>query len=61
MVGAGVPNTKLLAFAKDIDEGKYLMMIDVPARRVGELQSLLANRHPEDRNAGIEPTMPAFP
>lgn len=61
MVGAGVPNTKLLAFAKDIEEGKYLMMVDVPARRVGELQSLLAKRHPEDRNAGIEPTIPAFP
>jgi hypothetical protein len=61
MVGAGVPNTKLLAFAKDIEEGKYLMMIDVPARRIGEIQSLLAKRHPEDRDAGIEPTMPAFP
>lgn len=61
MVGAGVPNTKLLAFAKDIEEGRYLMMIDVPARRVDEIQSLLEMRHPEDRRGGVEPTIPAFP
>lgn len=61
MVGASVPNTKLLAFAKDIEEGKYLMMIDVPYRRVEEIQAYLEKRHPEDRAAGIEPTMPAFP
>jgi hypothetical protein len=61
MVGASVPNTKLLAFAKDIDEERYLMMIDVPFRRVEEIQSLLKKRHPEDRYGGIEPTMPAFP
>jgi hypothetical protein len=61
MVGAAVPNTKLLAFAKDIEEGRYLMMIDVPPRRVDEIQSFLEKRHPEDRSGGIEPTMPAFP
>jgi hypothetical protein len=61
MVGAGVPNAKLLAFAKDIEEGRYLMMIDVPSRRVEEIQMFLEKRHPEDRSGGIEPTMPAFP
>ena len=41
MAGASLPNTRLLAFAKDIDEGRYLMMIDVPFRRVEEIQLLL--------------------
>lgn len=61
MVAASVPNTKLLAFAQDIEEGRYLMMVDVPFRRVEEIQSLLHDRHPEDRDGGVDPTMPAFP
>jgi hypothetical protein len=61
LVAASVPNTKLLAFAKDIEEGKYLMMVDVPFRRVEEIQKLLRKRHPEDKDGGVEPSMPAFP
>ncbi|OGA32147.1 MAG: DUF1269 domain-containing protein [Betaproteobacteria bacterium RIFCSPLOWO2_12_FULL_62_13b] len=61
MVAASVPNTKLLAFAKDIEEGKYLMMVDVPFRRVEEIRLLLEKRHPEDRGGGVEPSVPAFP
>jgi len=61
MVAASVPNTKLLAFAKDIEQGKYLMMVDVPFRRVEEIQALLRKRHPEDKDGGVEPTQPAFP
>ncbi len=61
MVAASVPNTKLLAFAKDIEDGKYLMMVDVPFRRVEEIQGLVRKRHPEDKDGGVEPTVPAFP
>jgi hypothetical protein len=61
MAGASVPNTRLLAFSKDIEEGRYLMMVDVPNRRVEEIQSLLQRRHPEDEDRGVEPSIPAFP
>jgi hypothetical protein len=61
MVAASLPNTRLLAFAKDIDEGKYLMMVDIPFHRVGEIESLLKRQHPEDKLSGIEPSIPAFP
>jgi hypothetical protein len=61
MIAAGVPNTKLLAFAKDIEEGKYLMMVDVPFHRVEEIHELLRKRHPEDKDGGVEPSVPAFP
>jgi hypothetical protein len=61
LVAAGVPNSKLLAFARDIEEGKYLMMVDVPFRRVEEIQSLVKQRHPEDKGGGVEPSVPAFP
>jgi hypothetical protein len=61
LVAASVPNARLLACAKDIEEGKYLMMVDVPFRRVEEIQLLLRKRHPEDKDGGVEPTVPAFP
>lgn len=61
MIGASIPNTRLLAFAKDIEQGKYLMMVDVPFHRVDDVHSLLRQWHPEDKDAGVEPTIPAFP
>lgn len=61
MAAASVPNTKLLVFSKDIDEGRYLMMVDVPFRRVKEIQTLLHDRHPEDKDDGVESSIPAFP
>jgi hypothetical protein len=61
LVAASVPNSRLLDFAKDIEAGKILMMVDVPNRRVEEIQQLVERRHPEATMGGVEPTMPAFP
>ena len=58
---SSVPNSKLLAFARDIDYGKYLIMADVPARRVEEIRTMVEKRHPEATLHGEEPAMPAFP
>ena len=61
LVGTSVPNSKLRRFADEIDQGKILLMVDVPATRVEEIQELLGRRHPEASNRGVEPTVPAFP
>ena len=61
LVGTSVPNSKLKRFAPDIEQGKILLMVDVPSQRVEEIQQLLERRHPEAMNRGIEPTVPAFP
>jgi hypothetical protein len=61
LVAASVPNSRLLSFAKDIEAGKILMMVDVPNRRVEEIRELVERRHPEATMGGVEPTMPAFP
>ena len=58
---SSLPNSKLLTFTKDIDEGRYLFMVDVPARRVEEIRSLVEKIHPEAIQGGEEPAMPAFP
>jgi hypothetical protein len=61
LVGAAVPNSKLARFSNDIEQGKVLLMVDVPLHRVDEIHELLSKSHPEAINRGIEPTVPAFP
>ena len=61
MVASSVPNSRLKAFAGDMEDGKVLMMVDVPMRRVQEICELVALRHPEALSGGFEPTIPAFP
>jgi membrane protein DedA with SNARE-associated domain len=61
MVGSAVPNSRLRQFTQAIDEGKILMMADVPQHRANEVRELLATRHPEAEDRGIDPHIPAFP
>ena len=61
MVGLQVPNSRLRGFEADIQEGKILLMLDVPASRYEEVRAIIARTHPEAADRGNEPTVPAFP
>jgi len=61
LVALSVPNSRLKPFQKEIDAGKILLMVDAPLSRIEEIQSLVARRHPEAIDRGVEPTVPAFP
>ena len=61
MVGLQVPNSRLKGFEHDIQEGKILLMLDVPAGRYEEIRAVIARTHPEAIDGGNEPTVPAFP
>ena len=61
MAAAALPNSCLKAFYPKLKEGKILMIVDVPARRVDEIEKLLIERHPEMQFGGEEPTIPIFP
>jgi hypothetical protein len=61
MNAAAVPNKKLEQFAPAIERGQVLMIVDVPPRRVQEIEEMIARRHPEVSFGGIEPPMLAFP
>ena len=61
MVGLQVPNSRLKGFEKDIEEGKLLLMLDVPAGRFQEVHDAIARTHPEAVDRGQEATVPAFP
>jgi uncharacterized membrane protein YeaQ/YmgE (transglycosylase-associated protein family) len=61
MVGLQVPNSKLTAFDTEIQQGKILLMLDVPSTRYEEVRQVIARTHPEAADHGNEPTIPAFP
>ena len=61
MVGLQVPNSRLKGFEPDLQEGKVLLMLDVPSGRYQELHDVIARTHPEAIDRGNEPTVPAFP
>jgi hypothetical protein len=61
MIGASVPNSRLLHFQEQIERGSILLIVDVPAHRLEEIRELLHDRHPEAADRGIEPRTPAFP
>jgi hypothetical protein len=61
MVGIAVPNSRLRQFAEAIDEGRILLMADVPESRVEEIRERLRSIHPEAEDRGLDPHVPAFP
>lgn len=60
MAASAVPNTRLAGFQADIEQGRVLMMIDVPLSRIAEISDIVARRHPEAVSRGFEPTI-VFP
>lgn len=61
MAAAALPNSRLESYFKELDEGKVLMILDVPSQRVKEVETLLAERHPEMRFGGEDTHIPVFP
>jgi hypothetical protein len=61
MVGASVPNSRLRQFDAAIEEGRILLMVDVPQQRVDEIRERLSAIHPEAEDRGLDPHVPAFP
>ena len=60
MVGLQVPNSRLKGFDHDLEEGKVLLMLDVPSTRYEEVRAIIARTHPEATDRGQEATVPAF-
>ena len=61
MAAAAIPNSRLKAFDAGIERGQVLLIIDVPYRRVTEIERTIEKRHPEVKFGGMEPHTPVFP
>jgi len=61
MVGISLPNSCLKQFENAIEQGEYLMMVDLPKERIEEIDELVKKHHPEADIGGTEPHVPPFP
>src|SRR5690606_8697526 len=61
MIGIALPNSQLSQLGGEIAQGKVLLIVDVPHRRVEEIRTLIGRRHPEANSRGLEPAFPVFP
>jgi ribose/xylose/arabinose/galactoside ABC-type transport system permease subunit len=61
MIGVGVSNSRLKQFEQAIQEGRLLMLIDIPKQRIDEIEDLIRKHYPQAEIEGTEPTIPAFP
>jgi hypothetical protein len=61
MVATQIPNSRLAMFEKAIEQGKILLILDLPMSRDSEIRAMLDRRHPEAISGGQEAMVPAFP
>jgi hypothetical protein len=61
LVGASIPNSRLRQFADEIENGKFLLMVDVPEHRIADVKSRVGAIHPEALDRGVEVNVPVFP
>jgi Protein of unknown function (DUF1269) len=61
MVGSSIGSRRLKQFAQAIENGDFLMMVDVPSQRVEGVEQLVKEKHPRASFEGLEPNMQAFP
>lgn len=61
MVAVNIPNSRLKAFYGQIEQGRLLMMVDVPVAQVEAISAMVKGHHPEAQVRDVEPTIPAFP
>lgn len=61
IAGASFPSSRLSAFKTEIEQGKILMMVDVPKKDVKKLKLLIHRLDPEVHIEGFEPPSPLIP
>lgn len=60
MIGSSTRNTRLKEFEQAMNEGKILIMADVPLARVDDITHKV-EAHKQSIVGGAEPSIPAFP
>jgi len=61
MAGASFHSSRLATFERQIEQGKVLVMVDVPKDRVDHVNQLIKRQDPEVEIEGIEPPPPILP
>jgi len=60
MIGSSIKNTRLKEFEQSMEDGKILIMVDVPTEKIESITEQV-KKHKEIILGGEDHTMPAFP
>jgi len=55
-----IPSSRLKPFQAEIENGRVLLMVDVPFKQVPEIKELVSKRRPEIRFGGVDPHVPVL-
>ncbi len=55
MVGSSIGNRRIEQFQEAVDQGEFLVMVDVPRDRVEEVETIVKKHHPEAECEGTDP------
>ena len=61
MVGVSLNSSRLKKFEDAVNQGEFLVLIDVSRPRVDEIEDIVKKHYPEADIEGTEPMMPPFP
>lgn len=61
LVGASLPSSRLAQFRQDIEQGRMLVLVDVPSDRIEHFEGIVRRLDPEVAVIGIEPPAPLIP
>jgi len=61
MIGISAPNSRLKAFEKAVENGQYLMMVDVAIDKVEQISKSVKQHYSEVDVHACEPDVPAHP
>ncbi|WP_186289541.1 hypothetical protein [Methylomonas koyamae] len=56
--GMSTGNSKLKQFEMAIEQGQFLILVDVPKTRIESIKQSITKHHPEAEFDGIEPILP---
>ena len=58
LVGLEVGNSHVKQYSEAIENGAFLVMIDIPTERIDTISQLIVKHHPSAQFEGIEPLLP---
>jgi len=58
LIGMNAGNTRLKQFEEAIEQGEFLILVDIPKERIEEVKQMVKKHHPDVDFEGVEPFLP---
>lgn len=58
LIGMSLGNSRLKKYEQAIEQGEFLLLLDIPKDRIDTISKLIIKHHPEAEFEGMEPLLP---